>query len=164
MLNMPDEYCFPATADQQPLLDDLDFELADPREGWVPMSDDFVTFMSDGRECPTCRPQAASFGGAPSSRLHVRLKGELLIVTHACDLHAPGEFFVARRLAAWPNQSLYQLASVPPTGGDLPMFRPAAGIALMSLGKGKRRLKAIGTIEGRASTGGCIVDAYEVRD
>jgi hypothetical protein len=42
------------------------------------------------------------------------------------------------------------------------MFRPAAGIALLSLRDGRRRLKAIGTIEGRAFAGDCIVDADEI--
>jgi hypothetical protein len=42
------------------------------------------------------------------------------------------------------------------------MFRPAAGIALLSLKGGRRRLKAVGTIEGRAFAGDFIVEADEI--
>ena len=119
MFHISDEPRDVVSADEQPFLYACDLEGEDPRQGWVPMDDDIVMFMSDGRECPLCRHSLDERGRAPQLCLHVRKAGEILTITHACNLHEPGEFIIARRMAVWPKQSLYQLASSPLPGADL---------------------------------------------
>ena len=162
MFHISDEPRDVVSADEQPFLYACDLDGEDPRQGWVPMDDDFVMFMSDGRECQVCRHSHDERGRAPQLCLHIRKAGDILAITHACNLHEPGEFIIARRMAVWPKQSLYQLTSSPPPGADLPGFRPAAGIVTLSLGKGKRKLRAVGTVEGWSCTGDCIVAACEI--
>jgi len=127
-----------------------------------PVDDEFVLFMTNGRACPTCLHKRNGIGRTPKLCLHVHHKGTLLVITHACDLHEPGEVLIAREIARYEEQSLYQLSGVLPDGMDIPGFRPAAGIAVLFLQDGRRHLTVFGALEGSEAPDDQIGETYEI--
>lgn len=127
-----------------------------------PADGEFVLFMTNGRACPTCLHKRNSHGRTPKLCLHVRHNGTLLIITHACDLHEPGEVLIAQEIARYEQQSLFQLSSALPEGIDVPGFRPAAGIAVLFLQDGRRHLTVFGALEGSEAPDEQIGETYEI--
>jgi len=128
----------------------------------TPVDDEFALFMTNGRACPTCLHKRNGLGRTPRLCLHVHHKGALLVITHACDLHEPGEVLIAREIARYAQQSLYQLSSMLPDGMNASGFRPAAGIAVLFLQNGKRHLTLFGALEGANSPDDQIGETYEI--
>lgn len=124
--------------------------------------DEFVTFMTDGRPCRSCLHLRNAHGHTPPLCLHVHQFRSLLVITHACDLHATGEVLAAQHIAHHPHQSLYQLSSVAPAGLNITEFRPAAGVAVLFQRGGRRRLTVFGVFDAPGSPKNYIIDAYEI--
>jgi len=136
--------------------------MTDAHCGWRPLDEDVVTFMTEGRACRTCLHLRTPRGGMPSHCLHVLQSRALLLITHACDLHATGEVLAAQRIARYPNQSLYQLSSVVPDGMSIAAFRPSAGVAVIFQKGRRRRLTVFGVFDDSGCSENFVIDAHEI--
>jgi hypothetical protein len=162
MLDKADKSYELAAAAPQGLPSDLRLDRGDPLDGWMPVEEEIVIFMTNGRECRHCRHLRDALGHAPRLCLHVRKRGSLLVVTHACDLHEPGEVLIAQRVTDISDQVHYQLASALPEATNVPMFRPAAGLVVLFRRGGKYHLRAMGAREGFGPPSECLIEAYEI--
>lgn len=124
-------------------------------------SEEFVTFMQNRTKCDGCQVLATAGGVRRSERLHIVLSSDYIVVTEAEDLHAPGRTISGRRIAEFPEVTIFRLLAEPAPGANRAKHRAAAGIAVMSWSKRRRRLMATGVLDGAGCAHDRILDAIE---